>query len=440
MQYHEAMAFLSRYTNYERELRYPYNGWAMNLSRVRAMLTALGDPDRRLTLVQVAGTKGKGSTAAMIESMARAAGYSTGLFTSPHLTVFRERIRLRGEMISEEEVGRLTERLLPAAAKVEHRPDLGPLTFFEILTVLGLLAFDEAGLKLAVLETGLGGRYDATTVTNPAVAVLTHVSLDHMDILGNTITAIATEKSFIIKPGRPAVIAPQTEEAYAVFHRRCQEVGAPEVRVAERYTWERLHQTINGQAASFHGPRELLQVSLPLLGAHQLRNAAAAITAIDLLAPAGFPVSDAAVKDGLAAVVWPARFQRIRARPDLILDGAHNVHSAACLRETLLELYPGRRIIAVLGLAHDKDVEGFVRELGPVLQTAVVTHAHTARAEMPARIEAAFAGLPVKLIERAGVLEAMNTAVELAKPEDVIIVTGSFYVVSEALAWDCQCS
>jgi len=380
MDYQEALSFLSQYTNYERELRYPYDGWSMNLDRVRVMLDSMGAPDKGLRVVHVAGSKGKGSVAAMIETMARASGITTGLFTSPHLVDFRERIGLSGEMISEDMVAALVERLIPAADKVRERPKLGPVTYFEILTALAFAAFADAKVDLAVIEAGLGGRFDATTVCDPAVSVITPVSLDHTDILGDTTLKIAVEKSFIIKPGRPAAIAPQPEDALAVFEKRAEEVGAALALVSECYTWRSLSQEVDGQRASFAGARDLDDVFIPLAGEHQLINAATALTALDLLAESGAAVSDEAAILGLSRLSWPARFQRIRKSPDLILDGAHNAASAACLRDTLAAACPGKKIVAVIGLGGDKDVEGFARALGPALDTVFITRSRAMKA------------------------------------------------------------
>jgi dihydrofolate synthase / folylpolyglutamate synthase len=435
MNYKDALAFLNQFTNYERELNYPYNGLAMNLRRVRAMLHALGDPDRGMRIAHVGGTKGKGSTAVMIEAIARSQGYVTGLFTSPHLLDLRERIRINNALIGEDVMARLTERLPAAAQLVAAEPDLGAISFFEVLTVLGLLAFADAKVDLAVLEVGLGGRFDATTVVGPTVSVLTHISLDHMDILGADLASIAGEKSFIIKPGVPAVIAPQPEEAYAVFSRRCREVGAREVRAAQQYRWRLLSHAVTGMTADFSGTRELKAVKVPLVGAHQLNNVITALAAVDELSASGLAIGDRAVRDGLGSLYWPARFERVAEGPDLILDGAHNAHSAACLREALDELYPGRRILAVIGLSSDKDIEGFVRELEPCLHAAVITRSHRSRAADPARVAQAFSAAPVRLHQIPNVADAMKTVLQLARPQDVILVTGSFYVISEVMEW-----
>lgn len=444
MNYAQAIDYLGRYTNYERELRYPYDGWAMNLERVRVMFRELGNPQDSLTIVHVAGTKGKGSTAAMLESMARAQGYSTGLFSSPHLSDFRERILVSGQWVSEQMVAGLAGELVPAAEAVHAEPRLGAVTYFEILTALAAAAFARSGVELAILEAGLGGRFDATTACDPAVSVLAPVSLDHTDILGDTIEKIAIEKSFIIKPGRPAVVAPQPDEAGRVFSARCGEVGAPRVLVSERYRGKPISQDMDGLVADVSGARELPGLRLSLVGAHQLENALTALAAADLLADSGLPISDEAAREGLASVRWRGRFERIATNPDIILDGAHNASSAARLRDTLAAVCPGRRVVAILGLGGDKDVEGFCRELAPALSAVLVTRSKAMKAVDADRIRGALrlgldgsgAGGGIEIADTAGVAEAMARARDMAGPDDVVLVTGSFYVISEVLAMD----
>jgi dihydrofolate synthase/folylpolyglutamate synthase len=436
MLYDDALSYLSQYTNYERELRYPYDGWHMNLERVTRLLFALGSPERGLPVTHIAGTKGKGSVAAMIEAILRAAGYRTGLFTSPHLLDFRERIRLNGGWVSRSAVAALVERIIPAAEDVHKEPELGPLTYFEILTAMAIAAFAEAGVDMAILETGLGGRYDATNVCDPLISILTNVSLDHTDILGDSLEAIAAEKMMIIKPGKPAVIAPQEKSVHQLFSARRREVNAPEIRVSDRYAWRMTSEDIDGQRAEIKGKRELDDVFIKLPGEPQLINAATAITALDVLTERGFNVSDDAIKAGLEALDWPARFQRIRKSPDLILDGAHNAKSAGYLRATLESLYPGRSVTAVIGLGGDKDVEGFCRDLGPALSSVVVTRSRAMKAVASDRIKKALSPFKVEFRKTGSVAEAMQISLQDARPEEVILVTGSFYVISEVLEWN----
>ncbi len=431
MRYEKALEYLSRYTNYERALRYPYDGWAMNLERVRGLLEGLGDPDRGLSIVHIAGTKGKGSTAAMIEAVARAAGLHTGMYTSPHLIDFKERIRVSGRMVTEDAVARWVERLMPAAESVHAKKELGTVTYFEILTALAFAVFGEARVDLAVVEAGLGGRYDATNACEPLVSVMTSISLDHTDILGDTIAEIAAEKSMIVKPGAAAVFAPQPKEARAVLEARCEEVGVTPVWVEDRYAATRTAEDIGGQSFDLSGGRELKDLRLPLLGDPQLINAAAAVAAADELSARGIMIDDGAVRGGLNALRWPARFEVVSRSPDVILDGAHNAASAAGLRGVLERLYPGRRVTAVIGLGGDKDVEGFCRELGPVIGRAVITRSRAMKAAAAERIESSLAEFGASVERTGSVAEAMGRALGQAGSDDVVVVTGSFYVISE---------
>ncbi len=436
MDYAKAIKYLEWFTNYERALRYPYDGWAMNLERVSAVLAELDSPEKSLPIVHIAGSKGKGSTAAMIESMARKAGYNTGLFTSPHLESFRERIKVNGEWVDEDAVARWVERMEPAVDRVHQSPGLGFLTYFEILTALAFAVFADARADLAVVEAGLGGRYDATNVCLPLVSVLTPISMDHTDILGDTLTKIATEKSMIIKAGVPAVIAPQPQEALEVFQARCNNVSAPCYMVDKSYEWKVTDQQLSGQTLNLAGTRDLPGLELPLPGEHQAMNAAVAVAVLDLLERRDqmtFPES--AIREGLSALQWPARFQRVSERPDLILDGAHNVSSAGFLRDTLLKTCGNRKVIAVFGLGADKDVRGFSSELAPAIHTAILTRSKTQKATDTELFKQALRKIPGPVRETRSVTEAMDLAYEMASSDDVIVVTGSFYVISDMLEW-----
>jgi len=433
MDYVEAVKYLEWFTNYERALRYPYDGWAMNLERVSAVLAEVGSPEQSLPIVHIAGSKGKGSTAAMIESMARKAGHKTGMFTSPHLQSFRERIKVDGQWVSKDAVAKWVERIEPAADKVHQMPGLGFLTYFEILTALAFAVFGEAEVDLAVVEAGLGGRYDATNVCLPLVSVLTPVSMDHTDILGDTLTKIAAEKSMIIKPERPAVVAPQPPEAMEVFRDRCREVNAPCTLVEKVYQWKTVEQRVTGQTVDLFGGRDLHGLEVSLVGEHQAINAATAIAVLDLLED--LDVSEDAIRKGLADLQWPARFQKVAERPDLVLDGAHNASSAGFLRDTLLAVYGGKKIIAVFGLGGDKDAVGFCRELSPALHSVVLTRSKAQKAMDMEPLKKTLNALPGVVRETDRVEKAMEMAFEMADDDDVVLVTGSFYVISDMLEW-----
>jgi dihydrofolate synthase/folylpolyglutamate synthase len=279
----------------------------------------------------------------------------------------------------------------------------------------------------------LGGRWDATNVCDPAVAVVTPISYDHLDILGNTLEKIAIEKAMIIKPGRPAALGPQPREALAVLETRAKEVAAPIHRVEEHYRWTRRSEGILGQTFDLSGDRELAGLFLPLLGDHQLQNAALAVLACDLFSSEARPLPELTIRRGLAAVRWPARFEVAGENPAIVLDGAHNAASAQYLAETLARIFPGRRVFAVIGLGADKDVEGFFRELQPALFAVWLTRSRAMKAVPAERLRSALAGFAGKIEESAAVAEALRQALAAAGSEDVVLVTGSFYVIGEAL-------
>ncbi len=429
----EAFAYLEAFTNYERESRYPYDGWAMNLERVRALLEGLSDPLASLKVIHIAGTKGKGSTAAMIESILRKAGYKAGLFTSPHLIRVNERIRVNGREITDLELAGEIMQLKPVAEKVNMLASLGKLTYFEILTALALCFFAKVNVDAAILEVGLGGRFDATNVCDPVSAVITSISLDHTDILGADLAGIAGEKAMIIKPGRPAVIAPQTSEVKKVIEARDREVGAELVWVDDSYAYKKRFMDDEHLCFEMDGRRHLKEVSTPLLGNQQMINAATAVTVCDVLEKKGFQIPDAAIIDGLIGVNLPARFQIVRRRPVIILDGAHNRDSARHLAGTMRELFPESRITAVIGLARDKDVEGFLDEISPLCLRMIFTRSRTMKAAPEKRLLDALPEFSGEVLMIESVDRAVQEALDQAGPEDVVLITGSFYVVGEAI-------
>jgi len=427
----EATAYLATLTelfgraNYE--TRRPRTPEAFRLEPIRRLLEALGNPHRRYAVVHIAGTKGKGSTAAMAEAILRAAGYRTGLYTSPHLHTMRERIRIGGTPIPRATVVALFEGLRPM---IEEDPDL---TVFDILTAMGFWAFAEAGVEIAVVEVGLGGRLDSTNVVSPAVCLITALSLDHTEILGPTLAHIAFEKAGILKPGVPAVTAPQAAEAMAVLRRVAAERGAPlETLAGWRYGPTEIAP--NGQRGEIGAPDgSRWAVRLPLLGRHQWENAALAVAAMLRLREQGWAIPDRAIREGLEGVQWPGRFEVLRADPPLVLDGAHNDASAARLAETVSEVFPGRRWQLVFGASADKDPRAILAPLRPLVEAAWLTRSRHPRAADPGRLaEAAEAlGLPARI--RGEVATAFEEALATGGP---VLVTGSLFVVAEAReAW-----
>jgi dihydrofolate synthase/folylpolyglutamate synthase len=440
----QAKDWLHSFVDFERRGFRRHFADVVNLDTIRALLEALGNPQDHFPSLHLAGTKGKGSTAALCEGALRAAGYRTGLYTSPHLLCMRERIRLDGVPVSEERLVALVRQVQPVAEALRDRDDLNPPTFFEIYTALAFLAFVQAGVDVAVVETGLGGRLDATNVLRPVVTAITMVGRDHVDILGDTLPQIAGEKAGILKAGVPVALAAQQPEVEAVIRERAAEVGAP-VRPAPRVrAWGRvqpLEPPADGQPLAPPGQTVALQtdqgelrVRLPLPGRHQWDNLAVAWAAIEALGERGFPVSRKQFARGVEGVRWPGRLEIAETRPWLVLDCAHNQPSLRALAAALPATLRYRRLILVYGLSADKEIEAATAEIAPLADAVVLTQAMVHRAlwvDQLARVTwSAWRTTPHVTWT---VEEALAQARALAGPEDCICVTGSVFVVSAAL-------
>lgn len=401
-------------------------GMNLGLERVRELLAVLGDPQAGLFAAQIGGTNGKGSVAAMITAIARAAGLKVGTFTSPHLSCYTERFLIDGRPVAEERMaGVITDHwVVLALAARRLRP-----TEFELHTVLALQLFREEEVALAVLEVGLGGRLDATNVIRPAVAVITNVTLDHQDYLGETVAEIAREKAGIVKPGVPLVTAAQGE-ALAVITAVCRESGAQLVRVGADVRWEPGDDSGERQTLDIYGRRAVYRgLMLPLAGRHQQVNAACAVAAAEVLGEHVPSLGSRAIRDGLAAVSWPGRFEVLEGRPTVVLDAAHNPAAAAALRDTLAARFPGREIVLVLGILGDKDRAGMAAALAPAARAVVVTRPPSERAgdwEWVA-VEAGRYCTRVETVPDCRA--AFDCARELAGAGGVVVITGSIYLV-----------
>ncbi|MFQ6057599.1 MAG: bifunctional folylpolyglutamate synthase/dihydrofolate synthase [Anaerolineae bacterium] len=433
--YQQALDYIYSFVDYEKKVADRYAPARFNLARMEHLLSLLGDPHRRYPSVHIAGTKGKGSTAAMMANILGAAGYRTGLYTSPHLHTYRERIRVNNRLISEEEVTALVERLRPLVDTIED------ITTFEITTALAFLYLAEQGVDFAVLEVGLGGRLDATNVVKPLVAVITSLSFDHTYLLGETLPQIAREKAGIIKPGVPVVSAPQPPEALAVIEEVCRERGAQLTVVGRDWTWQAGEASLEGQKFKVQSSKFKVQsLWIPLLGRHELINATTAVAAIHLLREQGVGVPAGAVAQGLRRVRWPGRLEILNRRPLLVVDGAHNGDSARRLAEALGEYFGYRRLILVFGASADKDIAGMLRELLPPTQALILTQARHPRAADPRwlreQVIACGANPSTEVVIAAPVAAALERALAIAGEEDLICFAGSLFVVAEAReAW-----
>ena len=401
-----------------------WRGSRPGLARVRELLHRLGDPQDGLQFVHIAGTNGKGSTAAMLASILRAAGYTTGLFTSPYLERFAERMQVNGVPVPDAEFAAVCEALQPCIAAMDDPP-----TEFELVTAAAMLWFRRRGCDVVVLEVGLGGRLDATNViAAPACAVITNIGLDHTEILGDTLEQIAREKAGILKPGTRAVSYPQTPEVRAVLHEICAQRGIP-LTEADAAAIVPLTDGVDGQTFTYRGA----EYTLPLLGAHQLRNAAVALETVTALRARGWRIPDAAVRAGLAQVRWPARFELLRRAPWFVLDGGHNPQCAQTVADNLARYFPGRRITLLVGVLADKDYGKMYDQLAPLAARFITVTPHNPRA-LDAGELAAFLrryGKPVTACDT--IREGVSRMLADTPPDGTAVCCGSLYLLGDVV-------
>ncbi len=433
MTYEEAVRYLYGFINYERVRDVAYTPRTFNLVRMRALLTAFGDPHLAYRTIHVVGTNGKGSIAAFFSTILRGAGYRTALYTKPHLVSFRERLVVDGEAISKPDVVVWAERLQEATARVPQ--DLGQVTFFEAWTALAFAYFREAGANIAVIEAGLGGKLDATNVIEPTAVTFGPIHLDHVRKLGPTPLDQAQDKSQTIKPGVVVASAPQLPEVAAVLKARCRDMGSTLRLVGRDYETTTRSAARDGTSFDLTGPGghwEGLEITLP--GAFQLDNAATAVVGVELLRERGFVIPDAAIRDGLRRTRWPGRLDVVATGPTVVLDAAHNPHGAEALRSAIEQLFAFDRLILVAGLSSEKDIGGFMEVLAPLASEVILTMFSNPRAASPEAILAAAQMLdPGRVIATTSVPEALAHAQNLAGPNDLILVTGSVLTIGEAM-------
>lgn len=423
--YPAAIEFLLSFADFERTGRFQERP---DVAPMHALLRELGDPHLGRQTVHVAGSKGKGSVCAMVESVLRAAGRTTGLYTSPHLHDYTERVQIGGRPISRTAFARLAGELRPAVGRAQQALAGRGFVTFDLLTALGFLAFREAGVDAQVIEVGLGGRVDSTNVfPTKEAAVITALSYEHMAILGDTIEQIAAEKAAIITPGCAAVLGRQEfPGAESVVRDHARRAGARLVDVACEYRVTVRERSLRGQLLLIEGPGGSAEVRLPLAGGHQAENAATAVAVADVLG-----VQRDAVARGLAAVRWPGRLEVLCELPLVVADGAHNRESARRLREALLEYTGAPGVTFVIGMGADKDLDGLAAELAPVAGRVYAARSLSPRAQGPGRISAAFRALGTPAEDVESVAAALGRALAATDKGGVICLAGSLFVAAE---------
>lgn len=441
--YQDTLDYLYSFVDYSLTRQTRYSPEQFDLDRMFVFMEQIGNPQKSYPIIHVAGTKGKGSVSAMCENALQTAGYRVALYTSPHLQDFAERIQVNRKPIPHQAVVELIDEFRPYL-------DAGTkLTTFEITTALAFLNFERQAVDAAVIEVGLGGRLDATNVVTPVVSVITSLSYDHTNFLGDTLSEIAGEKGGIIKPGIPIVLAPQAEEARLVIERIASEQNSPLIQVGKDYLFAEISHSLSEQSL-FVWPEseqslvndyiesagfeewEPTRLHIPLLGFHQIENAATAYAALQTAKTRGLPISAPDIQKGFSKVFWPGRFEIIDNVPPIVIDSAHNRYSALKLRLALDDYFPGRPVVLVFGASEDKDVDGMFAELMPRVHHVIATRSYHPRSMDPEHLRtlAHRFGRPVLVVEE--VSDALDEALRIAGEGELVLVTGSLFVAAGA--------
>jgi len=439
--------------NYAETLSYLFAlqrfGIKLGLANITSLLKHLGDPQVGLASVHIAGSNGKGSTAAFLTSMLRQAGYRVGLYTSPHLVDFSERIQVDGAPIPIDRVVELTERIRGIVEKMTRDGELwlpsGPgvaptgfgsqettITFFEFTTAMSFLHFRESKVDVAVLETGMGGRLDATNVIDPLLCLITTIAPEHQQYLGKTLIQIAHEKAGIIKPERSLLTAARQARVLALFRQKCQELRSP------FYAWGKdfSAKELRPQLIHFRGrSHQWSELRLGLAGSHQVINAFLALVGVEVLMESGLALHEEHLRKGLAETKWPGRLELVREHPGILLDGAHNPSATHVLKKALRKGFPRHRLILILGIMADKDIPRMMADLVPLADLVILTRPRMERAASLEVLGAQASPFQKPLVEIAEVGQALSGALEEAEDEDLILVTGSLFTVGEARSY-----
>jgi dihydrofolate synthase/folylpolyglutamate synthase len=431
--YSKALRFLYSLSDYERQRIVRYTPEHFNLDRMRTLLKRLGNPQESFKSVHVAGTKGKGSTCAMIAAMLQACGYRVGVYSSPHLVDIRERITINGQMIPQADFGRLVRQVEPIVARIKPHP-----SYFDVLTAVAFKYFADQKVDIAVVETGLGGRLDSTNVIKPEVTAITSISKDHMAQLGNTLGKIAAEKAGIFKKGVPAVSVIQNPEAEAVLKQVAEQVGAPldipgkSIEFSYRFESSRMLGPHNRVCLTTPNTR-FEHLAVPLIGEHQAINCGLALAVMDRLKGRGVEINDAKAMEGLAKTVIPGRMEMVSTTPRVLVDAAHNAASVDALMRAIGQHIPYDSMVVIFGCCGDKDIPGMLDRITAGADKVIFTNVNNIRSADPNELAARYVELYGKMAQVAPTLdEAMAIAQRAVTKEDLICITGSFYLVGEA--------
>lgn len=416
-------------------------GTKLGLHNITKLLELLGNPHENIKIIHVAGTNGKGSTCAMIASILRSAGFKVGLYISPYLEVFNERMQVNGENISNEDLARLTEKVREKVFYMREN-GLGSPTEFEVVTAIGFSYFKEQAVDFLVLEVGMGGRLDATNVVTPLVSVITPISMDHQQYLGSTLRDISREKCGIIKQGVPVVTAPQEDEAMAVIEDTCRErncsltkvINSSVSRSPDTISYRFVNGGIKGMTFDLYTPKtDYPGLQIGLMGRHQLDNAATAVAAVEPLGNSGVNLSREAIYKGLKGARWPGRLEIMKEKPTVLIDGAHNIAGIKTLKAVLEEYFYDRKKILVVGILEDKDYTEMLEELIPVADTVICTVPDNPRALSAARLAEAVSNIfqksQIKVYAQEKIEDALKLASSLAADEDMVVFAGSLYMI-----------
>lgn len=437
--YQEALDYLYTFIDYSMTRNMRYTEDKFNLDRMYKFMELFDNSHKKYPVIHVAGTKGKGSTSALIAHALYEEGYKVGFYTSPHLHDFCERIQVDFSPLKHEEMVNIVDEM---RSKI---PFVAEITTFELMTAMAFIYFDNKHVDYAVIEVGLGGRLDATNIVSPSISVITSLSLDHINFLGDTLAKIAFEKGGIIKNNTPVVVAPQKDEALLVLKKIAEERKSPLFQVGKDYLYAQAAKSLSGQNF-FVWPKEdqaavnafiesagredwePTKFHTPLLGFHQVQNAATAFTTLMVLRQNGLKISDDSIRKGFANVVWPGRFEVINRRPFIVIDSAHNRESALRLRSAVDDYFPGIPVILVFGASEDKDIDGMLVELIPRVKVVITTKSIHPRAISPEELVIKVNQMGVRAFPTQSLEEAFDLALKLAGKENLILVAGSIFV------------